>query len=556
MKKSISIFLSKISTLVIAVTILSACNKTPKHLKYIPKDAIFITGIDGKSIALKTVDFKKILNFDFLNNKEVKNDSLADLLKSSGIDLLGKAFVFVNPNKDDKNSFQVGAIVALDNAQDFANFMAKEAKKYGYKFTDKGDIHYFEHKSGTAMAWNNEVLIMGIMVSQNGILSGKAIVQNYMATKEENSILKNEKFVELQKKDADLSLWFNYEFMDSYKEITQQYETYLGKGFNFKDTYISATLNFEDGAIKSEMNSYSNEFTQKKFGKLINQNINAAVVNKHPGKDLNGYLGFAINLKEVEKLLKEMKLLAIVDMSLAQTGFTSADAFAAFSGDIIFSINGVSKQDQPSYNYETGAVEMKKMTVPTFGFSLGIGEKAKFDKIITYLETKALIQKTGDKAYTAMGKAFFAINDKSMIGVSAAELGTALTQNKYEFLSDADKKLFEKNAMVFNLNFTKIDTSFINQLGATALKTYAEQPVESIIFTSTAMKDGKSTGLFEVNFKNKKQNSLITLYEAVKKAKDLIPNPLAPNPQMYEEDAAALGIDTAVSTAEESKSNQ
>jgi uncharacterized lipoprotein YajG len=41
MKKSISIFLSKISILVIAVTILSACNKTPKHLKYIPKDAIY-----------------------------------------------------------------------------------------------------------------------------------------------------------------------------------------------------------------------------------------------------------------------------------------------------------------------------------------------------------------------------------------------------------------------------------------------------------------------------------------------------------------------------------
>ena len=63
----------------------------------------------------------------------------------------------------------------------------------------------------------------------------------------------------------------------------------------------------------------------------MNQNINANFVNQVPGKNLNGYFAFSLNLKQVSKLLKDMNLLSELDNALAKQGFTSSEVFDAFS---------------------------------------------------------------------------------------------------------------------------------------------------------------------------------------------------------------------------------
>lgn len=538
MKKS---FLGIVLKTILAISILTSCNKTPKQLKYIPKEAVFVGSIDGKNIAMKTIDFKKLLSFDFTKNKEVKNDSLVDLFKNSGIDLLGKAYFFASPSKEDKFSFKIAAVVALDDAEDFAAMMAKEAKKHNYKFTDKGNIHYFDHESGISMAWNSEVLIAAVLVNKSGALSGKPVVQNLMALKEENSIVNNEKFLELQKKEADLTLWVNYECMDNYKELFTAYSSILGKDFSFKDTYVTSIVNFNNGNITAESESYVNKATQAKFGALMNQNINENFINQIPSKNLNGYFAFSLNLKQVSKLLKDMNLLSELDNALAKQGFTSSEVFDAFSGDILLSMNGTSKQEQERYNWETGTIEMKQVTMPNIAFSLGIGKKGNFDKIIAFFEKSLMLQKTAENQYTAMGKAFFTLKNNVFIAVSSQDMVKEISDPKSQTIDDENKKTLTSNAFVMDFNFTKIDTNLVGQFGKIASKSFTEQPIESFKITSTGIKDGYSKSQLVVNLKDKEKNSLTSLYEAILKAQKVFPNPtnLFESKKIKEEDLNA-----------------
>src|SRR5262249_25259266 len=117
--------ISRAMALVVVLLVVS-CKSKPELVTYIPKDADLVMTFDVKSMAYKSLDFKQLFSFD--NIKKAigsigeKKDTTSAAIKDTGIDLVGKAYLFAEITKD----ASYGAVLArLSDAKQFEAFLKK-----------------------------------------------------------------------------------------------------------------------------------------------------------------------------------------------------------------------------------------------------------------------------------------------------------------------------------------------------------------------------------------------------------------------------------------------
>jgi hypothetical protein len=484
-----------------------ACGKKSEHVKFIPKDAHAVVAIDVKSMGLKTMDFKKIFNVNFLKRDKTSKDSLADKIKNSGIDLLQTAYIFGNATHESSKGYYA-VIFSLNNAGDFESMLKKESKDL--VVATEGELQ-IASKEGekSIIGWNkNSAIVLGMDQGNTADLKSKLI--SLFSTKSEESLLEtNQLFKDLQNEKADMNVWMDFENLG--KAAANLHSS--AAGVKIKDSYLTAILNFENGQVVVDSKYYDNNEESKKYKEVFKDNVSGDVVSNVPGQTVIGMLSMGLDMKKLYAVLDNQKMLDEVknDEEVKAMGLGIDQIFDIFSGDFVASLNGVEMVDEQAMDYMTGEMVTRKAPKPDVAFAAGINNKENLTRILEYMVSKEMAVKKNNQ-YVFMEK-FTVTNKGNVMVMTTPAVFTDKVAGSPEKLAEDLSKTVSDNSFSIYLNFAKVPAEALSMAGLG--KSYLEKsPVESICITGSKINQNISTGKMVIALKKKDENSLIVLSQA------------------------------------------
>ena len=508
------------------IALLTACGKKPKQLNYIPKDVTGVVTIDAKSLALKSLELKDLLSMDiFKKNVPTLKDSIIDKVKNSGLDLLSTTYIFGDVQKGDQKNY-VAIVFALDDESKFEQMLKDLGKTTEVKTDNDVKYTYLQDPGQSAIiGWKDKVGIVVAVDSESDKEKLKSKLTGLFSQPEENSLAAaNDKFQTLLKEGADLSVFINYEKLGDL--IKQNAQSPMMSTTNFKDTYLAATVNFENGQIVSNMKVYNNEENTKRAKELYKASVSKDLVTAQPGgNDVVAFMSFGVNMDAIIKHLQEAQLLDPLNQNLKTFGdeFDANYLAAALSGDFIGTVNAVNVKEVSRMDYLTGEMKPAKDFSVEYAITIGLKDAAKFQKLLDAVAAKGMIAKTG--AYYSVANTSFIFPKSNSIVVSSEGIVKDLAENKSNPLNNTYADLMNANTMAMGFDISKVKPEVLDLMGSDVNKTVSALPFESILISAEEVKSEVVTGKTVVNFKNKEQNSLISLQQALKDADKFMPQP-------------------------------
>ncbi|HTF81848.1 MAG TPA: hypothetical protein VL947_08990 [Cytophagales bacterium] len=483
-----------------ALAIIISCTKKPKHLSYIPSNSIGVLALDINSVGKKSITVG-----DFIKSFSSK-DTLAEQIKNSGIDILNSFYLFGSGNNQQDMEF--GALFSVDDTEKFEQFVLTQFKIQDKKFVSKGDIKYIIHREGV-VGYKGDV---GLALFSKTNLEAR--IAEILSAKEENTLIgTNKNFEANLKTSADVKFWLDYGKVSEFAK--QNNNAAAALGFNdFKNSYLNTDINFEDGKIVGNYHFDASKETIEKLSKLSKPSVNAALVNSHPGNDLILAYAAGYNLKE---LAVQYPVLKSVDASLERVsqGLTYDKLAEIFSGDIVATINGVRIVQKEKYDYVTDSTYMAPEPSVDFAVSLGIADNNKLTPVLDSLVSKGLIIKNGDNYAIIGGTANLFVKQGYIQIVGFKEYAEQIAAGKTAAISGESSKLLTANASALTVDFTKIKPEAVEAFGKDFKEVYDIFTIENIVFKGYKPEKESSKGDFEINFRDKSQNSLRSLGKMV-----------------------------------------
>lgn len=492
--------------------LLFSCGKKSEQVKLIPKDANLVLTFDTKSIAKKSLDFKEIFSLETIKKAFSSDDSTSVKIKNAGIDFTSNAYLFGQVNGD-VNGY-MAAVLPLSDASNFETFL----KDVNTEFTivEEGGF-----KIGTTKADKNSIFIWNentaVFCGQSATetVNVKDRVLGFFNLKPEESLAENDnKFKELQSETADISFWMSFEKI---AELASKYNP-AAAGMNFKDTYMTAVCNFENGQVVVNSNYHANKELAEKLA-IGKDNIEKSLIGAVPGKSVISLLSFSMNMEKLYAYLQKENLTASIDESAKMVDLNGKDLFTLFNGDFIGTINGI----------QQGGIPM-----PEYGIVAGIANKDLAAKALESLSTKQMLVKK-EGYYSIMDQACLIDKGNYWIVVPESMRQDAM-DSKGEKLNGDLSSLLSDNSSIMYFNFTQVPDAALDFFGASVKNFFKTTSLESITFSGTSIKENVSKGKIVVAFKEKDQNSLITLIKSSGDiATQFMPMASARNSQIEEE---------------------
>jgi hypothetical protein len=517
----------KTGLLVAVILFLVSCNKTPQHLKIIPKDAMAVAAVNMKSIASKSIEFKDFLSMDMLK-KISGNDSTINQLKNSGIDFTSSAYVFGDGSKGNAKWYAALSFALSDVSKFEAT--VKSLKKDISINEDKG--YKYATDQSMILIYNDK---MGIVIGSDGEEAAlKAKAFELMETADENSLLKsNAKFKELVEKGNDVGIFVNYERV---MDIAKSQSPEMTMNVSYKDVIATAAINFENGQIATDYVMYSNKELTEKFKDLYRSSVSSDMQGVQPGNVIAG-ASVALNSKAIANLLKENKILDDeTDSRLATilgSGITLDFLTSTFSGEFILSLNGIRTKEEMKYDYFSGNLVPSKAPSPDYAVSIGISNDAQAQVLLDTLVGKGFLTDT-NKVYivsTPIGKLTMVKKKGALLILGEEAFATEYLAGKTEKLSGRPKELFAANASTFFLDISKIPGSALDLMGPKYKDFISTMPLAGVEAYFPKPEGETSTGKILVLFKDKEKNALISMQEMSKSYEKYFPTP---PPSSYE----------------------
>jgi hypothetical protein len=274
-----------------------------------------------------------------------------------------------------------------------------------------------------------------------------------------------------------------------------------------KDNISTYTVNFENGKISVDQSAYmSKELSDvlRKYGSSINMNM----IKSIPSQDVIGLLAFNFKPEGIKELIKLIGADGLLNTYSQQIGFNLDDISKATNGDFLLAFSDL-KMPKKDFNNNDSSLDdaAEPFNKPDFNyiFSLGIGDKASFQKIIDALK------KTGSEmgADSLVNK--YVMNDKTFAFGSSSEFANKyLAGNSNSKFNFAEK--FSGHPFGFFLDIHKIISAFAStKPGNGNDKAMLDQSIktwDNIIADGGDFKDNAFKFHTEINLINKDTNSL------------------------------------------------
>jgi hypothetical protein len=533
--------------LLVAATVVSCKNKTPREAKYIPREASFVMAVDPEQMQDKLQ--KGGINMDTLLKRVFKNDSLdakdkahfMELKDNAGIKWSEKLFLFMvqktNPDNSQSNTFS--ALGSLDNAAKLEAFLKKQDFLKGKEIKKEKDYSYITNGDNIMIAWNSEQVITSFYshtakpvydtvamtfkqpLPENTEAEEKKQVDRYFTQKINESLADVEIFTSMFKEKAD-----GYAFTSGNSALSalNTMPLQLPKLEELlKDNYTTSTLSFDDGKIVAKTTSYTNELLSSVLKKYAGPTVNLSLIEHYPSQNINGIVMAAFNPEIFGGILKQLEVEGLANNFLEKAGFTTQDLYKSLKGDIAVVVSDIGTAPPADPTGKTDERNMmRNKPLGKMILMAPVGDKASFTKIMDKgVEMGILIKK--DKTYKAGGLVsmlgvFIVADDKNLIVASDSITYTQYIANSSKAaISKETLDRFNGKSTVFYIDIAKTLNGFITDSSAsynTSLRS-AKATFKDLLATSDNF-DGKSLkAVFEIRMQNEKQNSLVTLTSLV-----------------------------------------
>ena len=554
----------RISLAVILLAMLASC-KSNKQGRYIPKDAAAVIVADGKSLSSK-LSWDEVKQNPELQKMLLDSETPANIKSilnnpdSSGIDMQSDIIFFIE--KDSIGSYLSVEGTIKDRAL-FKNFI-HQMDSTGTE-TQVDDISFKSHYP-SCLGWDKEKFVfvfdapsfgnMNASLSQrmmNDSIGAShsrdigATCKSIFALEASNSLAKNDKFGKLIKETGNIHFWIDSgELYSQMPMFSSGPMAMLNLDDFYKDNITTATLSFENGKISLNSTSYMSERMLAFYKLYVNGKINEDMIQRMPGKDVDGVI--AVNFKPdgIKELLKQLNIDGMANGGLKQLGLTTDDIINAFKGDFLFGASDFSiKVDSEENTFSGSTYKYPKQTKQgNFIFAASIGDKDDFNKIFS-IANKLIGQSMSDDSAATLP--FSMDNNGTYFVISNTKDNTSQylagpNSTKFDFINNINGQPF---GAYFNLqSFIKAAGSFIDNDSASQAIYDASLKMWNNVYIRGGSIDGDvSTGTLEINLVNNSTNSLKQLSQYISKISGIIKEK---KDKMEAEEEKGMKADSAV----------
>jgi hypothetical protein len=406
--------------LVLVAALFSACNRTPDHMRYIPKDAVVVAGINikslGKKIAWNAITGSKLFHEmeQRLPEKNAK-DAISGIEKA-GIDVMNTFYVYIKTDNRFSGGNRITGLIPLSDAGAWEAYVKRVFPNA--QITQHGDRK--EASLGTDMyvGWNKNLLIIINMMqiagmpgdstgqvnvsSAMGNTDVSAEMENAFTVTKENSIAGVKNFKLLQDKGHDVTFWLNYDqLMTQYSGNMAQRVGVSLSGALWKDAAFAAGFDFQKGKIAGDMRYYVSEDLKEVAKELGATNISKDMVDRLPHDNLDALFAMHLSPKGLKGILEKTGLLGLANVGLSGGGLTIDNILQAFTGDMAFVMNDFTLKAEPVKDSFMGQQVIHKNQKATFTmcYVLKIDNKEQFGKLMQLAKENGIQQTSAGNGF-------------------------------------------------------------------------------------------------------------------------------------------------------------
>jgi hypothetical protein len=489
----------------------------------VPEDAAVVIHIDGASLSSK-LPWDEIKKSDWFKvaNEEIKDDLAKKILDNpdeSGVNIKSDAYLFM---KTRGRGGYVAFICGISDEKKFEAFMSKA--KEGGKVEKKEGLSVLAEQSNV-LTWNDKRLVF---VADNPDLnSGASMMGNSGKSRrfDTDSLLKfakevydlkgnksigsNSKFASLMKEGGDVHFWMNAGSL--YGNSLPAMLAITKASLLFEGNISAATISFDNGKITAKGRSYYNKELAAVYKKYSMKNIDEDMLKSIPAGDVAAVIAMNYPPEGVKEFISLLGVDGLVNMFLAEAGFSVEDFVKANKGDLLLSVSDFSfGEKEKTITMYDGTKSTYKSTEPDAKilFATSVADKPSFEKLMTILKEK-IGQEAGASANDFVNKIPYLLKDNWFIAgsdsASVHSFGAAKTD--HSFISK-----IKGHPMGGFLDIQQFisgsKSSFADDSTATLIADHSLKVWQDIVFHGGEFKDGGTDSYMEINMVDKNTNSL------------------------------------------------
>lgn len=531
--------------------LLSACHRTPDHVKYIPKNALMVAEINTKELS-KKIAWELITNsnlWDKLRGKASKEDSAKQSefiknMKEAGVDELNSFYAYLKNNgANDKEACFV-ALIPLKDATKWESFVKKSFA--GASIKENKTRKEAKLTDDIYAGWTSNLLIVvSVQSNQNNynlsmddapaapavdkeVLMASHLESAFNVSKE-NALMSDARFAAFQKNKHDLGFWVNIEeVMNSYgsKNLGMMTGGLSFANTMWKNAAFSATTNFEKGKIVTDMLMYSsNEMKDinKQFG---NEKIDNDVVSRIPNAGLDYVLAYHLSPQGTQKMIEKMGMLGLMNGYLKEQNLSVEEIMDAISGDMVFSMNNYTQTKETllfdstdaSSTYSTYKTDLDML------LALKVKKVATFKKILSLAVSMQMLEQVSEGVYKikaaegSKDQPIIVLNDQFAVFSNKPNIAQNYVQGTYTKQTPPAVKDYIYNhpfAMYFDYNnwAKRMNSSLASNAADSMVYTASLKTFDNFVFNGGNYNDNTFKYQMNINFVNKSESSLLQLID-------------------------------------------
>ncbi|WP_118951012.1 DUF4836 family protein [Taibaiella helva] len=529
MKKSLRL----VPLVLCLLLVLAGCSKKDDNLRYIPKDAIGVIGINAGQLLVQKVGLSAISGSPML--KEMTRGAGGDTshfdIEKTGIEFLSIVYAYAVPDLRTQSKSRYQVLLPLKDAEKFSAFLKDKFKEA--KLTTKDKLSFAVLNPNICVGWNKQTAIVAATMPQrewadDGSLKPAADnttllteeIEKTFSMQKDQSIATNAKFTELMKAGHDISVWMNYESLMNVmpqEELGQAGTIMASQKKLIKDACLAGGIDFEKGKITGDARYYFNPSVKGIASALEVKSVNNDLLNKVPGSQMNLMLSHHINPQGIKALIDTIGMAPLASAALKEVSLSLDDILNAFTGDFLLAFTDfkVTTESQ-SYTLAGSSVNYTK-PVPTFKgtFSMKIKDKASFDKLLQLALSNGMLSPGAAPNTYMIGGSFTLATDGSYVvaanepavaasflqtsGNTALKVPSEAKSSPSGFFMDIKNSI---SSVPLDLLYGKEDSSVFHD---------GKQLLESITAHGGKLEGDHTDMHFEATFQKKDENSLLQL---------------------------------------------
>ena len=534
-----------IAAICLSALIFTACNSVPDHMRYIPKDAVLVTGINlrslGKKIAWNMITGSKLFKEMQKRVPQKTGDDAISGIDKAGIDVMNTFYVYLKSGKTSTggNKVTATALVPLSDAAQWEAYILKVFPQGEIK--QHGDIRELSMGNNMLAGWNKNTLIVLSLIANtpdyasmmNGDPSATmappaapdmvAELDTAFAVSKGNTIKGNANFDKLQKEGHDLSMWINYDqIMSQY--MAESVAARMGgvslSNTLWKGTAFACGFDFKKGKITGDMTYYTPAEMSEVYKELGSTSADKDMLERMPKSNLDMMMSLHLSPKGIKSLLEKTGFLGLANIGLSAENMNVDDVLDAFTGDMAVTVCDLSVQDATPAQDPNVEMMMPK-TAGSICYVLKINKKENFMKLFELVKRQGM-QPIANGYYaplTAQDTFFVLMNDKYAVAGNKYVNVNGMLQGTFkgDKVSDVVSSqvyghpfamFLDIQQAIRNINLSKTMTGNDSTIYAESKKL-----VSNISLNGGDFKDNSITSHMEVNFTNTDENSIIALLD-------------------------------------------